>query len=81
MKGKSESEVTQLCLTLSNPMVCSLPGSSIQQSQMLDVSVDILIQQFDFYIKHNFTYKNKFIYVITKRVQDHIKSLHNKMQE
>ena len=29
MKGKSESEVTQLCLTLSNPMDCSLPGSSV----------------------------------------------------
>ena len=26
---KSESEVTQLCLTLCNPMDCSLPGSSI----------------------------------------------------
>ena len=26
---KSESEVTQLCLTLSDPMDCSLPGSSI----------------------------------------------------
>ena len=81
MKVKSESEVAQLCLTLSDPMVCSLPGSSIQQSQMSDVSVDILIQQFHFYIKHNFTYKNKFIYVITKQIWDHIKSLHNKMQE
>ena len=29
MKVKSESEVTQLCLTLSNLMDCSLPGSSI----------------------------------------------------
>ena len=29
MKVKSESEVTQSCLTLSNPMDCSLPGSSI----------------------------------------------------
>ena len=26
---KSESEVTQLCLTLCNPVDCSLPGSSI----------------------------------------------------
>jgi len=26
---ESESEVTQSCLTLSNPMDCSLPGSSI----------------------------------------------------
>ena len=29
MKVKSESEVPQSCLTLSNPMDCSLPGSSI----------------------------------------------------
>ena len=29
MKVKSESEVTQLCLTLSDPMDCSLPDSSI----------------------------------------------------
>ena len=30
MKVKSESEVAQLCLTLSNPVDCSLPGSSVQ---------------------------------------------------
>ena len=29
MKVKSESEVAQLCLTLSDPMDCSLPGFSI----------------------------------------------------
>ena len=29
MKVKSESKVTQLCLTLSDPMDCSLPGSSV----------------------------------------------------
>ena len=29
MKVKSESEVAQLCLTPSDPMDCSLPGSSI----------------------------------------------------
>ena len=29
MEVKSKSEVTQLCLTLSDPMDCSLPGSSI----------------------------------------------------
>jgi len=28
MKVKSESEVTQSCPTLSDPMDCSLPGSS-----------------------------------------------------
>ena len=30
MKVKSESEVAQSCLTRSNPMDCSLPGSSIR---------------------------------------------------
>ena len=29
MKGKSESEVAQLCSTLRDPMDCSLPGSSV----------------------------------------------------
>ena len=29
MKVKIESEVAQSCLTLSDPMVCSLPGSSV----------------------------------------------------
>ena len=29
MKVKGESEVTQSCLTLSDPMDCSLPGSSV----------------------------------------------------
>ena len=29
MKMKSESEVAQLCLTLRDPMDCSLPGFSI----------------------------------------------------
>ena len=30
MKVKSESEVAQLCLTLSDPMDCSPPGSSVR---------------------------------------------------
>ena len=29
MKVESESEVAQSCLTLNDPMDCSLPGSSI----------------------------------------------------
>ena len=29
MKVKSKSEVTQSCLTLHDPMDCSLPGSSV----------------------------------------------------
>ena len=31
MKLKSQSEVAQSCLTLSDPMDCSLPGSSVHE--------------------------------------------------
>ena len=31
MKVKNESEVVQSCLTLSNPMDCSLLGSSVHE--------------------------------------------------
>ena len=37
---KKESEVTQSCLTLCNPMDCSLPGSSVHgifQARALDL--------------------------------------------
>ena len=37
--GESESEVAQLCLTLCDPMDCSLPGSSVHgifQVRVLD---------------------------------------------
>ena len=39
MKVKNESEVTQSCLTLSDPMDCSLPGPSvhgISQARVLE---------------------------------------------
>jgi len=41
MKEKSESEVAQSCPTLSDPMDCSLPGSSIHgilQARVLEWS-------------------------------------------
>ena len=44
MKVKSESEVTQLCPTLRDPMDCSLPGSSVHgifQARVLEwVAID-----------------------------------------
>ena len=43
MKMKSESEVTQSCLTLGDPMDCSLPGSSVHgifQSRVLECGAD-----------------------------------------
>ena len=42
MKMKSESEVAQLCPTLSDPMDCSLPGSSVHgifQARVLEWGV------------------------------------------
>ena len=47
MKVKSESEVTQSCLTLSDSMDCSLPGSSVHgifQARVLEwvIMVDLL---------------------------------------
>ena len=33
MKVKSESEAIQLCLTLRDPMDCSLPGSSVHGTE------------------------------------------------
>ena len=46
MKVKSESEVAQLCPTLSDPMDCSLPGSSVHgicQARVLEwVAMDWL---------------------------------------
>ena len=42
MEVKSESEVAQSCLTLSNPMDCSPPGSSVHgifQARVLDSSL------------------------------------------
>ena len=41
MKVKSQSEVTQSCLTLCDPMDCSLPGSSVHgifQARVLEWS-------------------------------------------
>jgi len=42
MKVKSESEVAQLCLTLHDPMDCSLPGSSVHgilQARVLEAGI------------------------------------------
>ena len=50
MKVKSESEVAQLCLTLSDPMDCSTPGSSIHgifQARVLEwgaMGISLVVQ-------------------------------------
>ena len=62
MKVKSESEVAQSCLTLSDPMDCSPPGSSVRgifQARVLEwvtIAVSNWIQYpcliFNFYLKN-----------------------------
>ena len=44
MEVKSESEVTQSCLTLRDPMDCSLPGSSVHgifQARVLEWNTEL----------------------------------------
>ena len=46
-KSESESEVAQSCLTLCNPMDCSLPGSSLHgilQARILEWVAIFLLQ-------------------------------------
>ena len=47
MKVKSESEVAQLCPTLSDPMDCSLPGSSVHgifQARVLELgAIEVVV--------------------------------------
>ena len=47
MKVKGESEVAQLCPTLSDPKDCSLPGSSVHgvfQARLLEWGADVLLK-------------------------------------
>ena len=55
MKVKSQSEVAQSCLTLSDPMDCSLPGSSVHgifKARVLEW-VAIAFSNFEDYIQLN----------------------------
>ena len=59
MKVKSESEVAQSCVTLSDPMDCSLPGSSVHgilQARVLEwgaiaFSEDLYIENYKTLVK------------------------------
>ena len=55
MKVKSESEVAQWCLTLSDPMDCSLPGSSVHgifQGRVLEWVANLEKVQLNSYKMH-----------------------------
>ena len=57
MKVKSESEVAQSCLTVSDPTDCSLPGSSVHgifQARVLEwVAIAFSIMEYYLTIKKN----------------------------
>ena len=60
MEVKSESEITQLCLTLSDPMDCSLPGSFIHgifQARVLEwgaIAFSVFVARMDKYFPSSF---------------------------
>ena len=71
MKGKSEREVAQLCPTPSDPMDCSLPGSSVQgifQARVLEWGAIAFSNM-------NMGFTEKEIYVIKKHMQRYSVSL------
>ena len=56
-KTKSESEVIQLCLTLCDPMDCSLPGSSVHgifQARVLEWAAISFSIECRYFIFHNY---------------------------
>jgi len=56
MKVKSESEVAQSCPTLSDPMDCSLPGSSIHgifQTRVLAWGAIAFSKEFEYLVSKN----------------------------
>ena len=71
MKGKSEREVAQLCPTPSDPMDCSLPGSSVHGIFQARVLEWVAIA----FSNMNMGFTEKEIYVIKKHMQRYSVSL------
>ena len=78
-KVKSESEVAQSCPTFSDPMDCSLPGSSIHgifQARVLEsVAITFSVQQCYSLIFTQISWKFRFIQKLYKSV--HHNFIHN----
>jgi len=72
MKVKSESEVAQSCPTLSDPMDCSLPGSSIHgifQARVLEwgaIAFSEILRQI---LQISLTLQNFFVHCATASVK------------
>ena len=67
MKVKSESEVAQSCLTLQDPMDCSLPGSSIHgifQARVLEWSAIAFSPGFTKFVKYTSSVIGSYIFPI-----------------
>ena len=70
MKVKSESDIAQSCLTLSKPMDCSLPGSSVHgilQARVLEwgaIAFSVHVSRYIFINTIVIVYKYVFIYKI-----------------
>ena len=64
MKLKNQSEVAQSCLTLSDPMDCSLPGSSVHgilQARVLEWgAMDLAIFLLSLYIEELLEEKSEY---------------------
>ena len=69
MEGKSESEVTQSCLTLGKPMDCSPPGSSIHgifQARVLEwvaIAFSELLSITLLFLKVNLMFLNNLLFM------------------
>ena len=79
MKVKSESEVAQLCLTLRDPMDCSLPGSSVHgifKARVLEWGA------IAFSISNNYSYTNQImkIQLVIKSVTQSLDILQHLMK-
>ena len=76
MKGKSESEVAQSCPTLRDPMVCSLPGSSVHgifQARVLEwgaIAFTVVNNQTSFLASFHETQHNPHFYRWKLRVRE-----------
>ena len=69
MKVKRESEIAQSCQTLSDPMDCSLPGSSIHgifQASGVPLPSPLPPQIINLYIKQNNCHPNHLSYHISE---------------
>ena len=97
VKVKSESEVAKSCLTLSNPMDCSLPGSSVHgifQAKVLEwgatafSSTQTIVFKYHFILKEdNAAWRNRWFQGWANAVQNeleiscHIRKHKNKRHE